>query len=120
MALRQWSISSVLISGSETRTLSNSRCHATIFAIDDYQARPLGLPAVSRTRTRLLWAVLILAAFLLRLVFIYFLGGNFDGDSNGYLLLGRNLLMNKVYSIQSGPPLAPTFTRVPDYPLFIA
>jgi len=122
MALRQWSISSVLISGSETRTLSNSRCHATIcaIAIDDYQARPLGLPAVSRTRTRLLWAVLILAAFLLRLVFIYFLGGNLDGDSNGYLLLGRNLLMNKVYSIQSGPPLDPTFTRVPGYPLFIA
>ena len=80
----------------------------------------MGLPAVSKTRTRLLWAVLILGAFLLRLVFIYFLGGNLDGDSNGYLLLGRNLLINRVYSIQSGPPLDPTFTRVPGYPLFIA
>src|SRR6266516_608410 len=115
MALRQWSTSSVLISGRERRTLSNRRCRAAIcaIAIDDYQARPLGLPAVSRTRTRLLWAVLILAAFLLRLVFIHFLSGNLDGDSNSYLILGRSLLINRVYSIQSGPPLDPTFTRVP-------
>jgi len=79
-----------------------------------------GLPAVSKTRTRLLWAVLILAAFLLRLVFIYFLGGNLDGDSNGYLILARNLLREHVYSIQSAPPFDPTFARLPGYSLFIA
>jgi len=75
---------------------------------------------VSRTRTRLLWAVLILAAFLLRLVFIYFIGGNLDGDSNGYLILARNLLREHVYSIRSATPFDPTFTRLPGYPLFIA
>ncbi len=78
------------------------------------------MPAVSRTRTRLLWAVLILAAFLLRLVFIYFIGGNLDGDSNGYLILARNLLREHVYSIRSATPFDPTFTRLPGYPLFIA
>ena len=64
--------------------------------------------------------MLIAAAFLLRLAAIHFLAGNLDGDSNGYLILGRNLLINRVYSIRDAPPFDPTFTRVPGYPLFIA
>ena len=74
----------------------------------------------TQTHRRMVWAMLIGAAFLLRLASLHFLPGNLDGDSIGYLILGRNLLIKHVYSIRDAPPFDPTFTRVPGYPLFIA
>src|SRR2546426_284226 len=115
-------MSSISISGSEKLVISRKRYRSVTFSIKAADSRDLLMnwPRVSQTRRRLLWTVLILAAFLLRLGFVYFLVGNLDGDSNGYLILARNLLREHVYSIRSAPPLDPTFARLPGYPLFIA
>jgi hypothetical protein len=66
------------------------------------------------------WATFFVVAFLVRLLAIHFLVGTLDGDSNGYLTLGRNLLREHVYSLQDAAPFYPSFARVPGYPLFLA
>jgi hypothetical protein len=66
------------------------------------------------------WATLFVLAFFLRLLAIHFLVGTLDGDSNGYLNLGRNLLREHVYSMQEAAPFYSSFARVPGYPLFLA
>lgn len=69
------------------------------------------------------WIIfLLLFAFALtsRLCVARLLANDEPGDARVYSQLARNLLEQHVYSADSEPPYAPTYIRLPGYPLFLA
>jgi hypothetical protein len=73
------------------------------------------------TRTRaVVCAALLLVALAFRLALAIGMPNDEPDDARFYTLLARNLLIHGVYSGSPTPPLAPTYVRVPGYPLFIA
>jgi len=73
------------------------------------------------TRTRAAaCAALLLIALAFRLALALGMPNDEPDDARFYTLLARNVLLHGVYSGSQTPPLAPTYVRVPGYPLFIA
>lgn len=69
------------------------------------------------------WIIfLLLFAFALtsRLCVARLLANDEPGDARVYSQLARNVLEQHVYSADSEPPYAPTYIRLPGYPLFLA
>lgn len=69
------------------------------------------------------WALavaLILLVFASRICVAYFLATDAPGDGAVYSQLAKNLLEQKVYSLETEAPFAPTLIRLPGYPLFLA
>lgn len=65
-------------------------------------------------------AALLLIALALRLALAIGMPNDEPDDARFYTLLARNTLVHGVYSGSPTPPLAPTYVRVPGYPLLIA
>lgn len=63
---------------------------------------------------------LLAVALVFRLVLAVVSPNDEPDDARFYTLLARNVLTHGVYSGSVEPPLAPTYVRVPGYPLFIA
>lgn len=92
--------------------------------MDTEERRDAGPPASFRAALRAhaaAAALLLAAAFGLRLAFIFLLphSGSWAGDSR-YYVTAANLLAGHGYSWDTAPPYGPTLAAVPGYPLFIA
>jgi hypothetical protein len=72
-----------------------------------------------RTRTAVC-AALLIGGLAFRLALATGWPNDEPDDAGFYKLLARNVLVHGVYSGSPEPPLAPTYVRVPGYPLFIA
>ncbi|MBV9217576.1 MAG: glycosyltransferase family 39 protein [Acidobacteria bacterium] len=70
--------------------------------------------------TAALLAFAIAATLASRVSVAYFLANDDPGDGEVYAQLARNTLEQGVYSADKEAPFAPTFIRVPGYPLFLA
>src|SRR5438094_3215406 len=64
--------------------------------------------------------VLVAAALASRLAVARYLRNYNDGDSQVYAQIAENILTRHVYSRDVQAPFAPTLTRLPGYPLFLA
>jgi hypothetical protein len=75
------------------------------------------------SRRRRLWfacALLLVIAFGFRLFIALRLPNDNPDDGRVYAQIARNVLEQHVYSHASQPPYAPSFIRLPGYPLFLA
>src|SRR3989442_13684030 len=63
---------------------------------------------------------LTLTALAFRLFLILRLHNDDDDDGRFYSQIARNLLDHRGYSGEEEEPYAPTYVRVPGYPLFLA
>ena len=63
---------------------------------------------------------LLLVALAFRLVLATTMPNDEPDDARFYALLARNVVVHGMYSGSAEPPLAPTYVRVPGYPLLIA
>ena len=68
----------------------------------------------------LVYALLLTAAFSLRVAVARLLPNDTPDDGKVYAQIARNVLEQHVYSHESEPPYGPTLIRLPGYPLFIA
>ncbi len=68
----------------------------------------------------LVFALLLLAALVLRVCVARFLANDDPYDGKVYSQIARNLLEQRVYSHESEPPYLPSLIRLPGYPLFLA
>src|SRR5882724_6831209 len=68
----------------------------------------------------LVYALLLTAAFSLRVAVARLLPNDTPDDGKVYAQIARNVLEQHVYSHESEPPYLPTLIRLPGYPLFIA
>ncbi|HKV41645.1 MAG TPA: hypothetical protein VJX67_20745 [Blastocatellia bacterium] len=64
--------------------------------------------------------LLTLAALGFRLYIALKLPNDTPDDGRVYAQIGRNLMEHHGYSIQPDPPFAPSYIRVPGYPVFLA
>jgi len=71
-------------------------------------------------KAMLVYALLLMAAFFVRVAVAGLLPNEESVDSQVYTQLARNLLERGVYSHETEPPLRPSFVRLPGYPLFLA
>src|SRR5258705_1277090 len=76
-------------------------------------------PAGKRDKL-LVYALLLFAAFSLRVAIARILPNDAPDDGRVYDQMARNLLERHVYSHESEPPFAPSLIRMPGYPLFLA
>jgi 4-amino-4-deoxy-L-arabinose transferase-like glycosyltransferase len=88
-------------------------------------AFPDGLRRMVRSRESVVTAILLLfcAAAELGVLFVFGASGlpaKLMGDEPGYDQLAVNLLEHSQFSWQKGPPLDPSVSRTPGYPLFLA
>src|SRR2546421_230034 len=76
----------------------------------------------SRWLQRRVWifAGLIVVAAAFRLAVVHWLPNDTTDDSLGYEQIARNVLEHHVYSHATEAPFAPSFVRLPGYPLFVA
>jgi hypothetical protein len=84
------------------------------------ESRPAVVSRLLFSRSALLYwsfALAIVAGASLRLFFIL-LYSDFDGDSEVYGTLAKNLLLHHVYALDG--PFRPTLIRMPGYPAFMA
>ena len=73
--------------------------------------------------TRKQWIIvlsLIVLAAAFRLAVVHWLASDSAGDSIVYEQIARNVLEHHVYSHLDEAPFAPTYVRLPGYPLFLA
>lgn len=76
--------------------------------------------AVVRKRRWIIFLLLFAVALTSRLCVARLLANDEPDDARVYRRLALNMLEGRVYSVNEGPPLAPTLIRVPGYPLFLA
>ncbi len=67
-----------------------------------------------------MYVLLFAAALFARVAVAHFLANDEDQDGDLYARIATNVLEQRIYSKDTDPPLAPTFARLPGYPLFIA
>lgn len=68
----------------------------------------------------LVYALLLMAAFSLRVVVVRLFPNDAPVDGTVYSQLARNLVEQQVYSHETEPPYTPSLIRLPGYPLFLA
>jgi predicted acyltransferase len=68
----------------------------------------------------LLGTTLVLLTLASRISISYYLGNDAPGDGVIYSQLGKNLLEQGVFSLDTQAPFSPTLVRLPGYPLFLA
>ena len=71
-------------------------------------------------KQRIIFLSLIVLAAAFRLGVVHWLANDSAGDSIIYEQIARNVLDHRVYSHLDEPPFAPTYVRLPGYPLFLA
>jgi hypothetical protein len=73
----------------------------------------------SAFRRKWVWSIVfaLTAGVALRIIWIVF-EGDFDGDSEVYAILAKNLLVNHAYALDN--PFHLTLIRLPGYPIFMA
>lgn len=85
---------------------------------------PFGrIPRFLTRRPKVFWGLsagLLLLTLLSRICVAYFLANDGPGDGVIYSQIARNMLEQKVYSLDDQPPFSPTLVRLPGYPLFLA
>ena len=72
------------------------------------------------SRGRAATFALLIAALAFRLVLALAVPNDEPDDGRLYARIGHNLVAHAAYSTSEDPPYAPTYIRVPGYPLFIA
>ena len=73
-----------------------------------------------QTNRWLVYLLILVAALTFRLNVAHYLANDDPDDGRGYAQLARNLLEQRVFSIDAEPPYNPTLIRLPGYPLFLA
>ena len=73
-----------------------------------------------KVRTWQIYVLLFAVALFGRVAVAHFLANDEDQDGDLYAQIASNVLEHHIYSRDTDPPLAPTFVRLPGYPLFIA
>jgi hypothetical protein len=68
----------------------------------------------------IVFVVILLTALAMRLFIGLRWPNDEPDDGRGYALLAHNLMDQHVYSLDSQPPMSPTYVRVPGYPVFLA
>src|SRR5258706_10338277 len=87
------------------------------------QRADLSLFEKLRQKKWIRWALaisLLLLTLASRICLAYFYPVDGPGDGVVYTQLAKNILEQKVYSLESEAPFTPTLVRLPGYPLFIA
>jgi 4-amino-4-deoxy-L-arabinose transferase-like glycosyltransferase len=71
-------------------------------------------------RTWQIYVLLFAVALFGRMAVVHFLANDEDQDGDLYAQIASNVLEHHIYSTDTDSPFAPTFVRLPGYPLFIA